>query len=635
MREKWIDNAKGIAIILVIVGHVGNNSIINTVYGFHLLIFFVLAGYTLRKEKITKDYINKKFTRLMTPYFYTCFAVILMDILNSYILNKQCSLETAGQVIYSDLLRCFMASGAKTNFVGIEMGSRIGAIWFLPAMFFALLVVQIVLNAVPEEWMQSICVISISLMGYISGKFIWMPFSIQSAMFAASFRWFGYYIKSHELLSRIKKHFYLVAVVVFVAGVKLGYCNIGYVIADMNDLIVSVIVGLAASLLVYGLSRLVTIKLLQRIGQVSLYVMCVHLFALETLWNWMLEGVNLIKCGNELRNILLILLHIICAIIGGFLIDACVRWYKKRRRIESSLSEKRQEVYHISIAFFLIAILAEDFALNMNLRTVIESCSIVGGFFLSGYAFEENFTPNIKDQCLNILKTFGVPIVILIYAKACRQENTQNLRLLQIVVLIVLVRIIYMFLTYICKTKVQSWSFILGISMFGYLLGMQGHYLPMMLDIVFFVMLYYKLGVYFREQNRLVILTENSLFYFLFSVIWVYMIYAGGMNLTNRNYNQYGLSVFGSLAGTLLIYMFCNYISDRLSIIRRIMGVLGNCAVSIVVIHALFGDVIGHAVGYVFGELSLAFMVSSIAIQLIIGVILSMVLRKTGLMQFC
>lgn len=71
MREKWIDNAKGIAIILVIIGHVSNGFkppiSFKFVYGVHLLVFFLLSGYTIKKKAINVEYVNEKFRRLMGP----------------------------------------------------------------------------------------------------------------------------------------------------------------------------------------------------------------------------------------------------------------------------------------------------------------------------------------------------------------------------------------------------------------------------------------------------------------------------------------------------------------------------------------------------------------------------------------
>lgn len=140
MRLKWIDNAKGIAMLCVIVGHVSGGLekpwSFQFVYGFHLVIFFLLSGYTFKKTNLNKNYVNNKFSRLMVPYFYTCMAIIIMDILNSYVFSNNGSLVAITNIVSRDLLRSFFASGAYISFGTIDIGTRIGAIWFFPAMFF-------------------------------------------------------------------------------------------------------------------------------------------------------------------------------------------------------------------------------------------------------------------------------------------------------------------------------------------------------------------------------------------------------------------------------------------------------------------------------------------------------------------
>ena len=91
MRIQWIDNAKGIAIFLVILGHVSGDLTgiwdFGFVYGIHLVMFFLLSGYLIKKRDITREWINAKFSRLMVPYFLTCFVIIITDVINSIILN--------------------------------------------------------------------------------------------------------------------------------------------------------------------------------------------------------------------------------------------------------------------------------------------------------------------------------------------------------------------------------------------------------------------------------------------------------------------------------------------------------------------------------------------------------------------
>ena len=148
---KWIDVAKGIAMICVVIGHINGGKFseevnLGFVYSFHLTAFFVLSGYVLKIVPITRNYFNKKFARLMKPYLYTCIAVTIMDIFNACFLQKDASTINITAWLGKDILRSIIASGDKTNIIGVEAGNRIGAIWFLPAMFFALIIVQIVLQ---------------------------------------------------------------------------------------------------------------------------------------------------------------------------------------------------------------------------------------------------------------------------------------------------------------------------------------------------------------------------------------------------------------------------------------------------------------------------------------------------------
>ena len=55
-RLDWIDIAKGIGIISVLMGH-NVSQLKPIIYAFHMPLFFILAGYTIRKiekEKLVK-----------------------------------------------------------------------------------------------------------------------------------------------------------------------------------------------------------------------------------------------------------------------------------------------------------------------------------------------------------------------------------------------------------------------------------------------------------------------------------------------------------------------------------------------------------------------------------------------------
>lgn len=149
-RLLWIDVAKGICMLAVIAGHIGQSTLNKIVFAFHLTVYFILSGYTLRND-VSHTSLNKKFKRLMIPYFTTCFAVTVMDVTNLIAVNKITSVETITGRIGYNILRTFMASGAKTDFGTVTIDGRIGAIWFLPALFFSILTVQLLLKYISNK----------------------------------------------------------------------------------------------------------------------------------------------------------------------------------------------------------------------------------------------------------------------------------------------------------------------------------------------------------------------------------------------------------------------------------------------------------------------------------------------------
>lgn len=79
-RIAWIDISKGIAILCTIVGHcIGKNKIGIFIFSFHMPLFFVLSGYTLKKTAVAdiSRATAKDFRRLYVPVI----AVVLIDFL--------------------------------------------------------------------------------------------------------------------------------------------------------------------------------------------------------------------------------------------------------------------------------------------------------------------------------------------------------------------------------------------------------------------------------------------------------------------------------------------------------------------------------------------------------------------------
>lgn len=135
--------------------------------------------------------VQKRFARLVVPYFLTCIAVTIMDIINQILSGNTATLALT-QLLGHDILRDFAASGGITTLGYIEIGGRIGAIWYLPATFFAVIFVQLLVKYVDRRMYQYVVSIVLAIACYLLARITWLPFSILSAFFAAPFVLLGY-----------------------------------------------------------------------------------------------------------------------------------------------------------------------------------------------------------------------------------------------------------------------------------------------------------------------------------------------------------------------------------------------------------------------------------------------------------
>lgn len=69
-RIEYIDIAKGIAIIMVLLGHIDLCPIglKSSIYSFHMPLFFILSGYFMKEGIEIRLLIKKLFKSLMVPY---------------------------------------------------------------------------------------------------------------------------------------------------------------------------------------------------------------------------------------------------------------------------------------------------------------------------------------------------------------------------------------------------------------------------------------------------------------------------------------------------------------------------------------------------------------------------------------
>lgn len=122
-RVVWIDIAKGLLILLVILGHCDiNDDIKYVIYSFHMGAFFFLSGLTFSPKRPPKDFFIKKLKTLVLPYIM--FSVVL----TVYNFTKHVVFDSAFNL--KDAILSFLIP------ISGRYESSVYGLWFLPCIFF-------------------------------------------------------------------------------------------------------------------------------------------------------------------------------------------------------------------------------------------------------------------------------------------------------------------------------------------------------------------------------------------------------------------------------------------------------------------------------------------------------------------
>lgn len=180
-RIVWVDIAKGIGIILVIMGHIAENKII---YSFHMPLFFILSGYLYKnKEK----FVRKKIKSILVLYLF--FAIV--SFLYWYFIERYFREQDVSPI------NVFLNIWIATPSINYVFNT---ALWFLPCLFITEVMFHFLEKRIKNTKILLSFIIVFSIIGYIYPKLniIRLPFGIDSAFIAIGFYFFGYWWKKSE-----------------------------------------------------------------------------------------------------------------------------------------------------------------------------------------------------------------------------------------------------------------------------------------------------------------------------------------------------------------------------------------------------------------------------------------------------
>lgn len=188
-RLAYIDYARGIGIILMIMGHIDfGGAFYKYIHAFHMPIFFVMSGYLYReKDSLVKE-IAKKAKQLLIPYILIgAFHYVVWLVLY----------HNEGN-IFEPLLNLL--------FINTNLNMPIaGALWFLTCLFWVDVIFMVIEKYLKKlSWLIFIAITALGMV-FTSITTIRLPWAIDAAMVGVGFYYAGYLLKKYSNISVVNR----------------------------------------------------------------------------------------------------------------------------------------------------------------------------------------------------------------------------------------------------------------------------------------------------------------------------------------------------------------------------------------------------------------------------------------------
>ncbi len=312
-REKWIDLAKCIAILIVMLNHSQLTIPGVSFWGgmFFVPVFFVLSGYTYRgKEESFALFLGRKAKRLLVPYitangilfaFFFIKDVVLSGKPAEEMLTSLIGIFYARNQLFSWETQTMFFPKAEGNIYFLTCLNS--PTWFLPALFLTMVLFELLFRVCRRNGRKMLlaAVILLCLANLYHYLFpLLLPWSVDAVpYFLIMFMW-GYFMRRKEFLDDFDRHKWILCILlgIFLILARING-SVNYSIADYGkSTMMALYNALVSSTLLLYLCREVQRyipKALAVAGQQTMVLLCYHLFVfsvLETILKAVIPGIS-------------------------------------------------------------------------------------------------------------------------------------------------------------------------------------------------------------------------------------------------------------------------------------------------------------------------------------------------------
>lgn len=278
-RIEWVDIAKGIAILLMVIGHeLPQGALRCFIFSFHMPLFFILSGFTSSAVTNYYKFYNKQLKSFKSIWLLAA-LMILLSIIEGMILARQFSLinllKNWNTAIYNGSNTLNSSSPFPT--------SQVGVMWFMFVFFWAKLLYE-ACQLIFGKAYSGIVLGILAYFSFIISQHIWLPQALDIAPIAALFMWSGYLLREiynkKDSINIIGKQLILTAFFCFWIWCLQNSLNMEMSTRYYPKFILTFLEAVAGTISISVLSssfvNLKWLNWLKIIGKHTLAILCIH-----------------------------------------------------------------------------------------------------------------------------------------------------------------------------------------------------------------------------------------------------------------------------------------------------------------------------------------------------------------------
>ena len=269
MRLAWLDSAKGIGIILVVMIHSTiNPGVLNFIGSFIMQLFFFLSGIVFHFSR-KEQFIQRHARSILTPYFVFC----ILSFLYWIILERHFRPSDFSPM--DAFLNIFIAQGGKYIFNAV--------MWFLPCLF----VVEVLFYYIRKNVRSDALVILITLVLMAAGYMlrgnlqVRLPWMFDAALISIFFYALGAMFARSQFMVQERSKSTLMAVSLVSLALCVGLATFFTTITNLAEYIfpnplLLLLSSFTGTIAVIAMAMSFPAPWTQKLGRMALLIMCIH-----------------------------------------------------------------------------------------------------------------------------------------------------------------------------------------------------------------------------------------------------------------------------------------------------------------------------------------------------------------------